>query len=103
MAQNQPLTSDMGQLSTDRKKSPPKPSEKPIEIPTTHTEDAEDNECVFVPIVGSNGEATSGTVRVRVKDIPKDIQDNPKATLFAMIDWDVTPAVVRTYASISAH
>ena len=102
MAQNQPLTSDMGQLSTDRKKSPQKPSEKPIEIPTTHTEDAEDNECVFVPIVGSNGEATSGTVRVRVKDIPKDIQDNPKATLFAMIDWGVTPAVVRTYATISA-
>lgn len=103
IAQNKPLNSDMGQLSIEAEKSPQKPSEKPIEIPTTHTDDAEDNECVFVPIVGTNGEATSGTVRVRVKDIPKDIQDNPKATLFAMIDWDVTPAVVRTFASISAH
>lgn len=102
IAQNQPINSDMGQLSTDRKKSPQKPLKQPIEIPTTNTEDAEDNECVFVPIVGTNGEATSGTVRVKVKDIPKDIQDNPKATLFAMIDWDVTPAVVRTYATISA-
>ena len=102
IAQNKPLNSDMGQLSTDRKKSPQKPLKKPIEISTTNTDDAEDNECVFVPIVGTNGEATSGTVRVKVKDIPKDIQNNPKATLFAMIDWDVTPAVVRTYATISA-
>ena len=103
IAQNQPINAEVGQLSTDRKKNPQKPSEKPIEIPTTNTEDAEDSECVFVPIVGTNGEATSGTVRVRVKDIPKDIQNNPQATLFAMIDWDVTPAVVRTFASISAH
>lgn len=102
IAQNQPQNAEVGQLPMKAEKSPQKPSEKPIEIPTTNTEDAEDNECVFVPIVGSNGEATSGTVRVKVKDIPKDIQDNPKATLFAMIDWDVTPAVVRTYATISA-
>ena len=102
IAQNKPLNSDMGQLPMKAEKSPQKPSEKPVEIPTTNTEDAKDSECVFVPIVGANGEATSGTVRVRVKDIPKDIQDNPKATLFAMIDWDVTPAVVRTYATISA-
>lgn len=102
IAQNKPLNSDMGQLPMKAEKSPKKPSEKPIEIPTTHTDDAEDNECVFVPIVGSNGEATSGTVRVKVKDIPKDIQNNPQATLFAMIDWDVTPAVVRTYAAVSA-
>ena len=103
IAQNKPLNSDMGQLPMKAEKSPQKPSEKPIEIPTTNKEDAEDSECVFVPIVGTNGEATSGTVRVRVKDIPKDIQNNPQATLFAVIDWDVTPAVVRTFASISAH
>ena len=103
IAPNKPLTSDMGQLPMKAEKSPQKPLKQPIEIPTTHTDDAEDNECVFVPIVGSNGEATSGTVRVKVKDIPQEIKDNPKATLFAMIDWDVTPAVVRTFASISAH
>lgn len=74
-----------------------------IEIPTSNTANAEDNECVFVPIVGTDGEATSGTVRVRTKDIPKDIQENPQATLFAMLDWGATPAVVRTYATISAH
>ena len=102
IAQNQPINAEVGQLPMKAEKSPQKPSEKPIEIPTTRTDDAEDNECVFVPIVGTNGEATSGTVRVKVKDIPKDIQDNPKATLFARIDWDVTPAVVRTYATISA-
>ena len=103
IAQNKPINAEVGQLPMKAEKSPQKPLKQPIEIPTTNTDDAEDNECVFVPIVGTNGEATSGTVRVRVKDIPKDIQDNPKATLFAMIDWDVTPAVVRTYATISAH
>lgn len=103
IAQNKPQNAEMGQLPMEAEKSPQKPLKQPIEIPTTNTDDAEDNECVFVPIVGTNGEATSGTVRVRVKDIPKDIQDNPKATLFAMIDWDVTPAVARTFASISAH
>ena len=102
IAQNKPINAEVGQLPMKAEKSPQKPSEKPIEIPTTHTDDAEDNECVFVPIVGTKGEATSGTVRVKVKDIPQEIKDNPKATLFAMIDWDVTPAVVRTYATISA-
>ena len=102
IAQNKPINAEVGQLPMKAEKSPQKPSEKPVEIPTTNTEDAEDSECVFVPIVGTNGEATSGTVRVKVKDIPKDIQNNPQATLFAMIDWDVTPAVVRTYATISA-
>lgn len=103
IAQNKPINADMGQLSMEAEKSPQKPLKQPIEIPTTHTDDAEDNECVFVPIVGTNGEHTCGTVRVRVKDIPKNIQNNPQATLFAMIDWDVTPAVVRTFATISAH
>lgn len=103
IAQNKPINAEVGQLPMKAEKSPQKPLKQPIEIPTTNTEDAEDNECVFVPIVGSNGEATSGTVRVKVKDIPQEIKDNPKATLFAMIDWDVTPAVVRTYATISAH
>ena len=103
IAQDKPINAEVGQLPMKAEKSPQKPLEKPIEIPTTNKEDAEDSECVFVPIVGTNGEATSGTVRVRVKDIPKDIQNNPQATLFAMIDWDVTPAVVRTFASISAH
>ena len=102
IAQNKPINADMGQLPIKAEKSPQKPLKQPIEIPTTHADDAEDNECVFVPIVGTNGEATSGTVRVKVKDIPQEIKDNPKATLFAMIDWDVTPAVVRTYATISA-
>lgn len=103
IAQNKPINAEVGQLPMKAEKSPQKPLEKPIEIPTTNTDDAENNECVFVPIVGTNGEHTSGTVRVRVKDIPQEIKDNPKATLFAMIDWDVTPAVVRTYATISAH
>jgi hypothetical protein len=103
IAQNKPINAEVGQLPIKAEKSPQKPSEKPVEIPTTNTEDAEDSECVFVPVVGTNGEATSGTVRVKVKDIPQEIKDNPKATLFAMIDWDVTPAVVRTFATISAH
>lgn len=102
MAQNKPIKAEVGQLPIKAEKTPQKPQEKPIEIPTTHTEDADDDECVSVPIVGMNGEHTSGTVRVRVKDIPQEIKDNPQATLFAKIDWGVTPAVVRTYASISA-
>lgn len=102
IAQNKPINAAVGQLPMEEEKSPQKPVEQRIEIPTTNTEKADDNECVFVPIVGSNGEATSGTVRVRVSDIPKNIQDNPQATLFALIDWDVTPAVVRTYATILA-
>lgn len=101
IAQNKPINAEVGQLPMKAEKSPQKPSEKPVEIPTTNTEDAEDSECVFVPIVGTNGEATSGTVRVKVKDIPQEIKDNPQATLFAMIDWDVTPAVVRTFATIA--
>lgn len=102
MAQNKPIKAEVGQLPIKAEKTPQKPQEKPIEIPTTHTEDADDDECVSVPIVGMIGEHTSGTVRVKVRDIPQDIQDNPQATLFAKIDWGVTPAVVRTYASISA-
>ena len=101
IAQNKPINAEVGQLHMKAEKSPQKPSEKPVEIPTTNTEDAEDSECVFVPIVGTNGEATSGTVRVEVKDIPQEIKDSPQATLFAMIDWDVTPAVVRTFATIA--
>ena len=101
IAQNKPINAEVGQLPMKAEKSPQKPSEKPVEIPTTNTEDAEDSECVFVPIVGTNGEATSGTVRVEVKDIPQEIKDSPQATLFAMIDWDVTPAVVRTFATIA--
>lgn len=97
----------IGQLSAKSSSAtdgaPQNPIEQRVEIPTANTEDAEENECVFVPIVGSNGEHTSGTVRVRVSDIPQGIKDNPQATLFAMLDWDVTPAMVRTYATISAH
>ena len=103
MAQNKPIKAEVGQLPIKAENGHQKPLEKPVEIPTTHTEDAEDNECVSVPIVGTNVEATSGTVRVKARDIPKDIQDNPQATLFAMIDWGVTPSVVRTYATISAQ
>lgn len=96
-------TPQMVQLPKEQEEAPQKPSNKPIEIVTNNRTEDGAAQYVDVPIIGEGGKPTNGKVSVCVTDIPKEIQDNPQASLFAVWDWNATPPMIRTYAAISAN
>lgn len=85
------------QLSKEQEKAP----QKPVEIVANNRTNVDVTQYIDVPIIGAGGKPTNGSVRVCTLDIQKEIQDNPQASLFAVWDWDVTPPMIRTYATIS--
>lgn len=97
------ICKEYGIFAPQEHHNPQKPSDKPIEIVANYRTEDGAAQYVDVPIIGEGGKPTNGKVKVCVTDIPKSIQDNPQASLFAVWDWNVTPPMVRTYAAISAN